>query len=199
MESTRTRLKEAALALFLERGYAGATIAAIEERAGLAPRAGGFYRHFESKEALLVAIAREEIIEREDEFEFDIFAPLGDTRAELIMIARVYLHANKRQRKYYDLIQEARMIPAIAEFEAAANSDMLDVLKKWLRGKPAARAMRGAELTRFALLVFGGLGFYLTKRLQGIAISGVGDDAMAEHWADYWAGILDTPRKKRRG
>ena len=46
--NTRDRLKEAALPLFAERGYAATSIAAIEAAAGLAPRAGAFYRHFPS-------------------------------------------------------------------------------------------------------------------------------------------------------
>lgn len=192
MQDTRTRLKQAALALCLKRGYAGATIAEIEKMAGLAPRAGGFYRHFDSKEALIVAIAREDIIEREEELGFDAFLPLGDTRAELLLIARAYLRANERQRKYFNLIQEVRKIPALARFEETANAQMVDVLKKWVAQKPAAKQLRGAALGAFTLTVFGGLGFYLTKRLQGIKLPGVSDDAMIERWADYWAPALDA-------
>lgn len=193
---TRSRLKEAAHALFLEQGYGATTIAQIENDAGLAPRAGGFYRHFPSKEALLVAIAREDVIERTDEFELDALLPLGDTRAELMLIARTYLRANDRQRKYFDLIQETRKIPAIAEFVEGANAELFDWFKKWLGKKRGAAHLRGSALGAFGLVMFGGLGFFLTKRLEGVAFPGVTDETMIAQWADYWADVLDRPVRR---
>lgn len=56
--STRERILSAASDLFLERGYARTSIAKIEQAAGLAPRTGGSYRHFDSKEALLIGTSR---------------------------------------------------------------------------------------------------------------------------------------------
>lgn len=55
---TRQRIIEEAGLLFAERGYRGASIAEIEKRAGLAPGAGGLYRHFSSKEELLLEVVR---------------------------------------------------------------------------------------------------------------------------------------------
>ena len=51
--STRGRILEEALRLFAEQGYRDVTVGAIEAAAGLAPRRGGFYCHFENKEAVL--------------------------------------------------------------------------------------------------------------------------------------------------
>jgi TetR/AcrR family transcriptional regulator, transcriptional repressor for nem operon len=48
---TRQQIIEAASALFRERGVEGVSVAEIMEDAGLTH--GGFYKHFESKEALL--------------------------------------------------------------------------------------------------------------------------------------------------
>jgi AcrR family transcriptional regulator len=50
----RARLKSAGLALFGEKGYEGASIAAIARRANLA--VGTFYQHFRSKRQLLLAL-----------------------------------------------------------------------------------------------------------------------------------------------
>ncbi len=50
----RSRLKTAALSLFGEVGYEGASIDEIASRAGLA--VGGFYQHFRSKRQLLLAL-----------------------------------------------------------------------------------------------------------------------------------------------
>ena len=52
-DETRARILEAALALFLERGYQETTMRAIAERAGVA--AGNAYYYFESKEHLIQA------------------------------------------------------------------------------------------------------------------------------------------------
>ncbi len=53
---TRERLLAAARELVEERGYAGASVIAVAERAGLA--AGTLYRHFSSKEELFVELFR---------------------------------------------------------------------------------------------------------------------------------------------
>ena len=45
---------EAALKLFVEQGYQKTSIAGLETEAGLVPRAGAFYRHFDSKQTLLL-------------------------------------------------------------------------------------------------------------------------------------------------
>jgi AcrR family transcriptional regulator len=47
---TRERIVTEAMRLFAERGYRGTTVWDIEEAAGLAPRAGGLYKHFRSKQ-----------------------------------------------------------------------------------------------------------------------------------------------------
>jgi AcrR family transcriptional regulator len=55
MASPRERIVTAAMRLFGERGYSGTTVAQIEAAAGLSPGAGGIYRHFPSKRAILEA------------------------------------------------------------------------------------------------------------------------------------------------
>ncbi|WP_300545584.1 TetR/AcrR family transcriptional regulator [Maricaulis sp.] len=52
--STRTRLMRAAMVLVAEDGFSAATTAAIARKAGLAE--GTLYRHFDSKDALFVAV-----------------------------------------------------------------------------------------------------------------------------------------------
>lgn len=49
---SRARIREAALSLFRERGFDGATLRAIAERAGMG--ASSIYRHVQSKEELLI-------------------------------------------------------------------------------------------------------------------------------------------------
>ncbi|MGK5553451.1 TetR/AcrR family transcriptional regulator [Actinomadura kijaniata] len=81
--STRARILDAALELVQQVGFTGTTVTAIEEKAGLSPGSGGFYRHFRSKEDVFrAAIERE--LERAQRYrrEFERGA-VDDPRAAL--------------------------------------------------------------------------------------------------------------------
>ena len=65
---TRDRILTAALELFLERGFDGTTISAIERAVGLAAGTGSFYRHFRSKEEVFVASVEQSATEYIEEF-----------------------------------------------------------------------------------------------------------------------------------
>ena len=122
--NTRDRIKAAALPLFAEQGFAATSIAAIESAAGLAPRAGAFYRHFDSKEALFEELAAERITETPGEFDFEGLRAFGDTRAELVALARRFEVAAERQQPYLRLIGEARLTASGRAFEQRANEAM---------------------------------------------------------------------------
>jgi AcrR family transcriptional regulator len=59
--STRERILTASLELFASRGFEGTDIVDIEERVGLTPGSGGFYRHFRNKQDVLHAAIEAEI------------------------------------------------------------------------------------------------------------------------------------------
>lgn len=189
--NTRERIKAAALPLFAERGFAATSIAAIESAAGLAPRAGAFYRHFAGKEALFEELAREHITETPDEFDFEGLAGFGDTRAELVALARRFELAAERQRPYLRVIEEIRLTPSGRAFERQANEAMLQALMEWVAGKPASGGLDRARLAALTLEVFGSWLFYLGKRQQGIDLGAVSRDVMLDDWADRWSGLLD--------
>lgn len=198
IEDTRNRLKDAALALFLEKGFGGTSIGAIEAMAGLAPRAGGFYRHFESKEALLAEIAREEIVERASDFGIDGLLPLPSIKAELVVIGRAYLRAARRQQEYAELINECRRLPALRDMAQGANEDMYKWLRKWIASKPFGSRLKGVALNAMTMTVFGGFLFYLTKRAEGVRFPSLDDEAMLDAWAGYWASELAGERARER-
>lgn len=58
---TRERILDAAMDVFAEDGFTGATISEVERRVGLAVGTGSLYRHFPSKEALLQAAVEWEV------------------------------------------------------------------------------------------------------------------------------------------
>jgi AcrR family transcriptional regulator len=192
--NTRERIKAAALPLFAEQGFAATSIAAIESAAGLAPRAGAFYRHFESKEALFEELAAERITETPDEFDFEGLRAFGDTRAELVALARRFEVAAERQKPYLRLIEEARLTASGRTFEQRANEAVLDALMGWVGGKPAARGLYPARLAALTLEIFGSWLFYLSKRQQGIELAVLDREALLEDWAGRWACLLDRVR-----
>lgn len=189
--NTRERIKEAALPLFAEQGLARTSIAAIETAAGLAPRAGAFYRHFPGKEALFEELAREHITETPDEFDFDGLEAFGDTRAELIALARQFETAAERQKPYLRLIEESRLTESGRSFEHQANEVMFEALMNWVATKPAGAALDAERLAALTMNVFGSWLFFLGKRQQGVDLAAIDRDALLEDWARTWSGLLD--------
>ena len=189
--NTRARIKAAALPLFAENGFAGTSIAAIETAAGLAPRAGAFYRHFPGKQALFEELAREQITETPDEFDIDGLKTFGDTRAELVALARRFEVAAERQQPYLRLIEEVRLTAAGRAYERQANDAMLRALMEWVDTKAAAKGLDAGRLAALTLNVFGSWLYYLGKRQQGIELDALDRDTVIEDWVARWAGMLD--------
>ena len=190
--NTRERIKEAALPLFAEQGLARTSVAAIETAAGLAPRAGAFYRHFPGKEALFEELAREHITETPDEFDFDGLEAFGDTRAELIALARQFETAAERQKPYLRLIEESRLTESGRSFEHQANEAMFEALMNWVANKPAGAGLGAERLAALTMNVFGSWLFFLGKRQQGVDLAAIDRDALLEDWARTWSGLLDS-------
>jgi AcrR family transcriptional regulator len=187
---TANRLKQAAMQLFLERGYGGTTIADIEAGAGLAPRSGTFYRHFESKEALLVALG-EEIIERPGEVLTETTLSLGDTRAELVLIARGYQQAAERQAPLRALISETASLPGIQALVAEVEMELAERLGRWLALKPATQNMDAAEQCALFIQIIGGWVFWMSKQGTPAFPPELDSQRMLDLWADRWARVLD--------
>ena len=80
--STRERLLDAALEVFGEVGYTGATITEIERRVGLTPGTGSFYRHFPDKAALLQAAVDREVTRVLDDLRSPQWSPASPEDAE---------------------------------------------------------------------------------------------------------------------
>lgn len=174
-----------------EQGYQKTSIARIEMEAGLAPRAGAFYRHFDSKQALLLAVAKEHIAETPEDFGLGRLADFGDTRAELVAIALKYEEAMVRQRPYARLIEEIRLFDFGADFQDRLNMDMVIGLDAWIEGKPAARNLSAEQRTALIISVLGGWLFYLSMVRRGGRVEAI-RDTLLEDWATRWASALDS-------
>ena len=90
--ATGERVVAVARELFGRQGYKATTIAQIEAAAGLSPGAGGIYRHFAGKQALLQHVLTEQVQTGPDLSAFfrDV-AGGADLRARMLAVARASL------------------------------------------------------------------------------------------------------------
>lgn len=64
-DEVRERIRKAALGVFAERGFRGATMPEIARRAGVAP--ANLYRYYDDKDALFAAVVPDDLARRHDE------------------------------------------------------------------------------------------------------------------------------------
>jgi AcrR family transcriptional regulator len=106
--NTRERILDAALDLFVERGAAGTTVSDIERAVGLAAGTGSFYRHFRSKEDVLVAAVDRAVTRMAEQ--------VGDARAA---VAAIDDPAERRARDYEALLDAIRRFEPLARLVVA--------------------------------------------------------------------------------
>ena len=164
-EARMPQILAAAIEEFAERGYAGARMAAVARRAGIAK--GLIYHYFPSKaelfQASITACARpvfEDAERRLSGFE-------GSARhllADLIALAYARLREEKQERALFRLIlTEAERVPEVAEFYRREILDRaLGIARAVLRAgvasgefRPAAAALPGLAAVIMAPAVAG--------------------------------------------
>lgn len=192
--NTKDRIMQAALKLFMEQGYQKTSIARIETEAGLAPRAGAFYRHFDSKQTLLVELAKAYVSETPESFGLDRLAAFGDTRSELVAIALKYEEAMIRQKPFLRLIEEIRLLDFGADLQDEIDADMMVGLAAWMKEKPVAKDLSDKQTAALLINVIGGWLFFLHKVQQDVTVDVLDRDTMLDEWATRWASILDAER-----
>lgn len=190
-KKTREKLLGAGRSLFASVGYENASVGDLEKAAGLTPRAGGFYRHFKSKAALLLALA-ESTVETPVQVGFDSVLPLEDTRAELIHIARSYQKLDQPQDGFANVIHaEAVRIPELAQMIKRANTVMFEVLLDWLKSKPIAKNTPEQKLVELVFIIFGGWLFFLDAQNRVSLPHAFKSDSLLKSWAAHWGPVLD--------
>jgi AcrR family transcriptional regulator len=111
-ESTIRKLLDAGTDALIELGYAGATIQAICERAGVSQ--GGLFRHFASREALMVAVGEDvgrEILAHYRR-EFDKLEGQQDRLRLALSLVRKACRS-RRNQAWYELAVASRTSPAL--------------------------------------------------------------------------------------
>ena len=187
---TRERIVEAAVRLIGERGYGETTVGDIEEAAGLTRRAGAFYRHFPSKEAVLV--------EALDRLSADFIGSLAlkdvislkSIRAELLVLARAFIRHAEVYRPIRVLIQrEGHKLPALRKAARRANAKLAaaDVVP-WIESALTRSGRRKADAPAIGLMIFGPVLVYFIAQDRGDNAFGIETaDRFLPQWADHWA------------
>ena len=193
---TRDRLLEAALGIFARQGYAGTTVSELEKAVGLTPGSGALYRHFDSKEALLLEAVR----------------AYHDRMRDLCAKVRAQgaaPNAHSELTRILDVLamfltQERPMV------EVAGASDLPSAVRKaigetWDEGyRLVADAF---ERYRFdhdeaqvaAVNCLGSLAHYVLQEIAvGTSPNGVPGDTFVAWWFDHWTYALERgPEPKR--
>jgi AcrR family transcriptional regulator len=188
--STRDRIITEAMRLFGEHGYRGTTITQIEAAAGLTPGAGGLYRHFNSKDAVLAAGIERQLARLAALRDIRrLLTPLGDLRAELTLIARYSLTELDSESELLRLLaSEARNRPQLltVAVEQLVSSTFRD-FAGWLTER-TERPISEEEAHTIAAVALGSL--FSSRLLRDVL--GVSIEADDERLISTWVGMMSA-------
>ncbi|MHA7835119.1 MAG: TetR family transcriptional regulator [Algiphilus sp.] len=152
-EASRRRLLDATTEVLIAQGYAGASVQAIVNRAGLSQ--GALFRHFENRLALMRAVANDigdRLLERYIE-RFRALQP--DADQDWLLLSLELLRDNCRsplQQAWFELLMAARTDEALHQTLAPVWArNQRETIALAARLLPQAQATLGA--TRFAEMV----------------------------------------------
>jgi AcrR family transcriptional regulator len=183
------------MVLFGERGYRGTTVGAIEQAAGLAPRRGGLYRHFPSKqEVFKAAVARYASKFRSLEDLLDVL-DFDDEHATLTQLARFALSGLAAEADLFRLLQ--RDGPDFPDLAMLVHEQLVQrgydfaiaVFTRLLQ----ARGLPVGDVSALAAIALGSLvHFREDEALYGKTPAGASEEQFVATWADTWRRVLSS-------
>jgi len=186
--TTRERLMTAAVRLVAEQGYEAASVGAIEQAAGLAPRSGGLYKHFRGKDELLRAAIEREVLAVDELDAVVEMLPLGDLRAELTLLARWNLASLARRSELTRLVQREahRLPPELLEqlYEHLVDRPYTRIIE-WLRARYETLNAQPPDLYPIALILTQTMSAYRSlQETFGRVPGNVDDERYITAWVD---------------
>src|ERR1700722_14808380 len=142
-QRTRREIAEAAGQLFIERGYAAATVQDIASAADVSPRT--FFRYFPCKEDVITAIASTSMDDTIDRLsEHDVSEPLGSVLREMLTAALVPVNEEPQAARAFQLM--LRDNPVLRgrwlEEQRRSRDRLADALRRWFSEDASALAPR---------------------------------------------------------
>lgn len=192
--STRERLLTEAMRLFSDKGFEATSVSQIEAAAGLAAGSGALYRHFKSKDDLLVAGIDRQLDRRAAMADIRaLFAGLGDLHSELTVLGRYLLTVIDQES---ELLQIAARTPAgLSERLDTAYAALVDSLTEELAGWITAWAPRvPSEQAKViaALGINSILGERVATNLFRRSAAPISDDRYLREWTAVLAGRVQS-------
>jgi AcrR family transcriptional regulator len=192
--STRDRILTEAMRLFSDKGFEATSVSQIESAAGLAAGSGALYRHFKSKDALLVAGIDRQLDRRAAMQDIRaLFAGLGDLHSELTVLGRYLLSVIDQES---ELLQIAARTPVglsdrLDTAYAALVDSLIEELNGWI-GAWAPDAAPDQTKVTAALAINSLLGErFATNLYRRTDISAPTDRYLAE-WTAVFAARVET-------
>ena len=186
--TTSERILDAAMRLFAERGYRATSVGEIEGAAGLAPRSGALYQHFENKQEVL-----DRAVERHLEAVDDLgsaleMLPLGDLRAELTLMARWNLASLDRRAPLTQFIhREGDRLPSRLRkklYDRLVERPYSEIVS-WLRGRVDDTEAEEPDLYALAMIMIESMSSYRSaQQVFGRVPGDVDDERFIDTWVD---------------
>lgn len=194
---TRERILAAAVELFGRRGYAATSVGEIERAAGLTPRAGGFYKHFPSKRAVLEAVVAKRAKAAADAGATVDTESAGDIRAEAEVVGRWSLKIVLADQPLLRIVmREGDNFPELRdEFYARIVSRGQLSFVTWLRraAERTGTPIDHLDVEALAGLLLGSIvNHCVLTTLFGQAAGGVSDDRFLAAWTDSTLRLLEA-------
>lgn len=196
---TRERIVAAATTLFADGGYGATSVAEIERAVGLTPGAGGLYRHFRSKDELLLAAVegyRDRVGELRGRLEAAWATPSGRHRADRRRRAEADLR--RLVESFLELLgTEAGVVrlslegPRLPEPVRAVLGQAWDHAYATVASLFAHHGMDDDRAKSTAVLALGSLHHYAEQLAGwGRVPGGVPAAQLVDEWVGLWADAL---------
>ncbi len=183
MKTTRAEISHAALRLMAAKGYRGATIGEIEKAVGLAPRAGGFYRHFRNKEEILFEAIDAYAAEILSELSNLKNIPQSSASAELTAMTKLIVaHAARHRDLRLVLRRDGRNLRGVqARIRQFNQADAWDVFVQWTKHQLGKRRI-DKNVRQHTFLIFSTLALVLYLQDYGEFPLSLDRDEALDHW-----------------
>lgn len=193
MDSTRDRIVAEALRLFAEQGYAATSVAAIEEASGLSPRSGALYTHFESKQQVLGAAVEAAVKLAETGFAPAPMFPLGDLRAEPVLVARGSLLLMTNWRNLIRvMMKESEQFPEVmTQARERLFAPSYRYLAGWLTDRAAQENLPDRDFRATATVWLGAIeNYWVITNIYQHDPFGMTDERSVDEWVDPLLTVL---------
>jgi len=198
---TRHRLLEAGLRLFAARGFSAVRVGDIEQAAGLVPRRGALYRHFDSKAALLSAAVEAHLASvaaANIRYTGDADARTADAPATPEQVGEFILAEMDRQRLITQILERdgARLVPLRDRFRVevsdTAYRTMTKILRHWLQSA-GSQTVDDRRAEALAVHLVGALvNARRSSWTLGASPLGLDDDELLAGWASLCRALAES-------